>query len=87
MFPNKENVSKLNLRDNALRFKTEMKNGQRKKEGRDENEIDDNTNNENTTTVINNNAEWTLEMNKNLAKIDRAEKKKGKVFMKRIKES
>lgn len=79
IFSDRGNVSKLNLRDNALRFKTEMKNGQRKKAGKDI-EI------ENTTTVINkNNNEWTLDINENLAKVDRAERKKGKVFMKRSK--
>lgn len=84
IFSDRGNVSKLNLRDNALRFKTEMKNGQRKKAGKDI-EID-NINKENTTTVINkNNNEWTLDINENLAKVDRAERKKGKVFMKRSK--
>lgn len=84
IFSDRGNVSKLNLRDNALRFKTEMKNGQRKKAGKDI-EID-NINKENTTTVINkNNNEWALDINENLAKVDRAERKKGKVFMKRSK--
>lgn len=47
----------------------------------------ENGNNESENNTRNDNEDWTLEMKVNLIKIDRDERKKGRGFMKRIKEA
>ena len=75
-YPDKSNVSKQNLRDNAVRFKMEVN-------------IDQEINQGETNNVIKRagNGEWTNEMKINLLRIEDPEKSKGRGFMKRMKEA
>ena len=86
-YPERTGVSKQNLRDNAIRFRKELKDQMRSKDniesdmtiGRDDKDGTE-------LKRKGNKSEWTLEMKINLVKIDRDERKKGRGFMKRMKE-
>ena len=77
-YPEKNRVSKQNLKNNAARFKKEL-------------EI--NVGNENTyieieeDTILNNTNKRTSEMKVNLLKIEERERNQGRRFMKRMKEA
>ena len=71
-YPDESNVSKQNLRDNAVRFNTDQEINQ----GETNNVIE-----------RAGNVEWTNEMKINLLRIEDPEKSKGRGFMKRTKEA
>ena len=83
-YPNRNNVSTQNLRDNAGRFRLEMN------EPNTTNEIQqemlDQNRNTNNANVAKTNNEWTNEMKLELLKIKRGERSKGRGFMKRMEE-
>ena len=83
-YPNRNNVSAQNLRDNAGRFRLEMN------EPNTTNEIQqemlDQNRNTNNANVAKTNNEWTNEMKLELLKIKRGERSKGRGFMKRMEE-
>ena len=87
-YPERTGVSKQNLRDNAIRFRKEREDQMRSKDniksdmtlGRDDKDGTE-------LKRKGNKSEWTLEMKINLVKIDRDERKKGRGFMKRMKEA
>ena len=72
-FPEKSNISKQNLRDNAVRFKKEFN-------------VNSNSINVESSSAQIANSKWTNEMKLNLLKIEERERKKGRGFMKRIKD-
>ena len=83
-YPNRNNVSTQNLRDNAVRFRMEMNEPNTTNEIQQE-MVDQNRNTNNANAAKTNN-EWTNEMKLELLKIDKEERSKGRGFMKRMKE-
>ena len=83
-YPNRNNVSTQNLRDNAVKFRMEMNEPNTTNEIQQE-MVDQNRNTNNANAAKTNN-EWTNEMKLELLKIDREERSKGRGFMKRMKE-
>ena len=77
-------MSTQNLRDNAVRFRLEMKEPNTISEIQQE-MVDENRNTNNASAAKTNN-EWTNEMKLELLKIDREERSKGRGFMKQMKE-
>lgn len=73
--PEKYQVSKQNVRDNAVRFRREMNNVTEANQ--------DSTNN--TENGGAGNTEWTNKMKNNLLRIEERQKSRGKGFMKRMK--
>ena len=82
-YPNHNNLSTQNLRNNAVRFRLEMNEPNTMYEIQQE-MVDQNCNTNNANTAKTNN-EWTNEMKLELLKIDREERSKGRGFMKRMK--
>ena len=76
-YPNKRNISKQNLRDNAIRFKKEFN------IIRGRSQVTGNINNIKKTS----NFEWTNEMKIALLEIEESERNKGRGFMKRMEET
>ena len=77
-YPQKKHISKQNLRDNAARFKKEITINNSTEAIHGEQEQD---------TVLNANIKWTNEMKINLLKIEESERKRGRGFMKRMKDA
>ena len=77
-YPDKKYISKQTLRDNAERFKTEIRRNEVRTEAGFEREQD---------TSSNNAPIWTNEMKINLLKIEECERNRGRGFMKRMKEA
>ena len=77
-YPEKNRVSKQNLRDNAARFKKELEMNVGSEKAQIESEED---------TTLNNTHKWTTEMKVNLLKIEERERNRGRRFMKRMKEA
>ena len=77
-YPDKRHISKQTLRDNAERFKTEIRRNEVRTEAGIEREQD---------TPSNNAPIWTNEMKINLLKIEECERNRGRGFMKRMKEA
>ena len=77
-YPEKNHVSKQNLRDNASRFKEELEMNVRSEKAQIEIEED---------TTLKSTHKWTTEMKVNLLKIEERERNRGHGFMKRIKEA
>ena len=77
-YPEKNRVSKQNLRDNAARFKKELEMNVGSEKAQIESEVD---------TTLNNTHKWTTEMKVNLLKIEERERNRGRRFMKRMKEA
>ena len=73
-FPEKNHISKQNLRDNATRFKGELMMTDNRDDSRTENDQD-------------NASKWTNEMKVNLLRIETRERNRGRGFMKRMKEA
>ena len=76
-YPEKRNMSKQNLKDNAVRFKREI--------NINIEATQDNINGSDNTSTSN--AEWTNEMKINLLRIEEQERSKGRGFIKRMKEA
>ena len=76
-YPEKNRVSKQNLRDNAARFKKELEMNVRSEKAQIE--IED--------TTLKSTHKWTTEMKVNLLKIEERERNRDRGFMKRIKEA
>ena len=77
-YPEKNRVSKQNLRDNAARFKKELEMNVGSEKAQTESKED---------TTLNNTHKWTTEMKVNLLKIEERERNRGRRFMKRMKEA
>ena len=77
-YPEKNHVSKQNLRDNASRFKEELEMNVRSEKAQIEIEED---------TTLKSTHKWTTEMKVNLLKIEERERNRDRGFMKRIKEA
>ena len=77
-YPEKNRVSKQNLRDNAARFKKELEMNVGSEKAQIESEED---------TTLNNTHKWTTEMKVNLLKIEERERNRGRRFLKRMKEA
>ena len=77
-YPEKNHVSKQNLRDNASRFKEELEMNVRSEKAQIEIEED---------TTLKSTHKWTTEMKVNLLKIEERERNRGRGFMKRMKEA
>ena len=77
-YPEKNRVSKQNLRDNAARFKKELEMNVRSEKAQIEIEED---------TTLKSTHKWTTEMKVNLLKIEERERNRDRGFMKRIKEA
>ena len=83
-YPSCNNVSTLNLRDNAVRFRMEMNKPNTTNEIQQE--MMDQNHNRNNANAAKTNNEWTNEMKLELLKIDREEIRKGSGIIKRVKE-
>ena len=77
-YPEKNRVSKQNLRDNAARFKKELEMNVRSEIAQIEIEQD---------TTLKSNHKWTTEMKLKLLKIEKQERNRGCGFTRRIKEA
>ena len=84
-YPDKNQVSKQNLRDNAVRFKIELETINYK-EVTQEISVDEQER-ESQQEKVPTSSKWTNEMKMNLLKIEERERKRGRGFMKRIKEA
>ena len=83
-YPNHNNVSTQNLRDNAVRFRLEMNEPNTTNEIQQE--IVDQNHNINNTNAAKTNNEWANELKLELLKSDREERSKGREFLKQMKE-
>ena len=77
-YPEKNCVSKQNLRDNAARLKKELRVNVQSEKAQIEIEED---------TTLKSTHKWTTEMKVNLLKIEERERNRGRGFMKKIKEA
>ena len=77
-YPEKNCVSKQNLKDNAARFKKELEMNVGSEKAQIEIEED---------TTLNNTNKWTTEMKVNLLKVEERERNRGRGVMKRMKEA
>ena len=77
-YPEKNHISKQNLRDNSARFKKELEMNVGSEKAQIEIEED---------TTLNNTNKWTTEMKVNLLKVEEHERNRGRGFMKRMKEA
>ena len=77
-YPEKNRVSKHNLRDNAARFKKELEMNFGSEKAQIEIEAD---------TTLNKIHKWSTEIKVNLLKIEEQERNRGRGFMKRMKEA
>ena len=78
-YPEENHVSKQNLRDNAVGFKKELAIMETRVEIENEGEQE--------ITINNGSSSWTNEMKMNLLTIEEHERKRGRGFMKRMKEA
>ena len=83
-YPNRNNVSTQNLRNNAVRFRLEM--NEPNTTNKIQQEIVNQNRNTNNANAAKTNNEWTNEMTLGLLKIDREERSKERGFMKGMKE-
>ena len=77
-YPEKNHISKQNLRDNAARFKKELL----MNDNRDDQQMEIDQDN-----ILNNVSKWTNEMKVNLLEMEKRERNQGRGFMKRMKEA